>query len=229
MNIEQKLIAAFDATAVFEPSSDLWQRVTHSIEEDEAHRRRVRAAVGGIAVAILLLAAVVVTNIDTGRFRSRVDWRVLEAVEFVALATLVVVLGPAIRRFGRGFAHDLFRASPQTADHLLGVLDVAYYLVFAGFVLATTRLSAPVAYIILDLGDQLQETAMRIGGLLMVMGLLHGLTFMLLPLLSLVMNSNRVGAKLPRWVSAALVLVGVQVVFALPMILGGVISLGAGE
>lgn len=229
MTIEQKLIAAFEATAGFEPSSDLWQRVTHSIEEDEAHRRRVRAAVGGIVGAIVVLAAVVLMNIDTGRFRSRIDWRVLEAVEVLALAILVVVLGPAIRRFGRGFAHDLFRASSQVADHLLGVLDVAYYLVFAGYVLVTTRLSAPVAHVVYGMGDQIQEGAVRVGGLLMMMGLLHGITFMLLPLLSLVVNSNRVGAKLPRWVSAVLVLAGIVVGFAFPMILGGVIGIGTGE
>ena len=43
--VEQRLIDALRSTERVDPSPDLWSRVVHSIDEDRAHRRRVRAGV----------------------------------------------------------------------------------------------------------------------------------------------------------------------------------------
>ena len=43
--VEQRLIDALRSTERVDPSPDLWSRIVHSIDEDRAHRRRVRAAV----------------------------------------------------------------------------------------------------------------------------------------------------------------------------------------
>ena len=42
------------------------------------------------------------------------DWWVLEIITIVVLAVVVAVLGPLIKRFGRAYAADVFRANPRT-------------------------------------------------------------------------------------------------------------------
>jgi hypothetical protein len=56
MNVEQRLVDALRTADQVEPSSDLWSRVVHSIEEDQAHRRRVwtSAAITIATVTILV-------------------------------------------------------------------------------------------------------------------------------------------------------------------------------
>jgi hypothetical protein len=42
------------------------------------------------------------------------SWWVVELVTNVELVLIVVVLGPLIKRFGRAYAGDVFRANPRT-------------------------------------------------------------------------------------------------------------------
>jgi len=54
MNVEQRLVDALRSGDQVEASPDLWTRVVHSIEEDQAHRRKVAtstAAVIGVLTA----------------------------------------------------------------------------------------------------------------------------------------------------------------------------------
>jgi hypothetical protein len=106
------------------------------------------------------------------------------------------------------------------ATALLRLLDVAYYLLFAGYVLVTARLSAPDAFQLAHLGTQVEEAAMRLGGLLLVMGVLHTATFMVLPLIGLVINANRTGRPLPRWVVVLLVALAMGMALQVPGVLG---------
>jgi hypothetical protein len=189
--------------------------VVHSIEEDGRHRRLVWRVVVSIALVALVLGGFAALNVesvqlDIGR-RYRIQWQVLELAEFVALATLVAALGPAIRRFGRGYVEDIYGAGRRTGSLLLSLLDVAYYLVFTGYILLTARFSAPLEYVLYAVGDQIEEAMARIAGLLLVMGLLHAATLMAMPLIGLVFNSTRTGHKLPRWVTVLLVLAGIAV------------------
>lgn len=220
MTTEQRLIEAFDAARGFEPSPDLWSRVVHSIEEDGRHRRRVWTSALAVAATLLAAIAVAATSITSSAMGRRIDWRVLEALEVGVLAVLIVTLGPAIRRFGRGYAHDILAAEPAMATALLRLLDVAYYLLFAGYVLVTARLSAPDAFQLAHLGTQVEEAAMRLGGLLLVMGVLHTATFMVLPLIGLVINANRTGRPLPRWVVVLLVALAIGMALQVPSVLG---------
>ena len=210
MTTEQKLIDAFEAARGYQPSPDLWSRVLHSIEEDRLHRRRVWMVAAGIAGTLLVAVAIAALTSSSGpeRFGEplRFDWRVLEALEVGMLAALIATLGPAIRRFGRGYVGDILPVG--TGSRLLALLDVAYYLVFSGYVLLTVEFSAPRSYLLFHSGDQLEEAAVRIGGLLLIMGSLHAATLMAMPLVGLVLNSNRTGAKLPRWVVVGLVIGG---------------------
>jgi hypothetical protein len=159
-------------------------------------------------------------------------------VQAVALVVLVAVLGPAIQRFGRGYATDLWPSTPATATALVRLLDVAYILVFAGYILLTgvfdLETSASVlrdcALADLDcpkhLPNQMQYTAFRIGGLVLVMGLLHAVTIVVLPVVALVSNSTRLGRPLPKWLVVLMMLAGVGFGFQLfAALIGAVIGL----
>lgn len=209
MNVEQRLQRALRVMDPVEPSPDLWSRVVHSIEEDRIHRRRVRRTILGVVAVssvLLVVAALSLTDTPTG---TKVDPATLELVETIALVCLVVTIGPAIRRFGRGYAHDLWCTTPGLPSSLLRLLDVAYALVFSGYILLTASLDVDRSAILV--GEQLEGLGARVGGLLLTMGLLHATTIMALPLMALISNSTRVGRSLPRWVVGLLVLIGIAV------------------
>jgi len=227
MSMEQRLQRAFEVADRVEPSADLWSRVLYSIEEDREHRRRiVRAA---IAVGMSCLAFVLATvaslreHPNGGRY---VAWEAMELIELAVLVAVAVTFAPAIRRFGRGFADDLWVGEPTTPRALLRLLDVAYALVIAGYVLLTTRFE-PDATWTLALPEQMQEASERLGAEMLLIGLLHAVTMMALPLVALVSNSTRQSKKLPRFATVLIVLGGLIGGFVMLQIVGGVIALGS--
>jgi ABC-type spermidine/putrescine transport system permease subunit II len=225
MNIEQRLLRAFDQVERLEPSSDLWTRVVHSIDEDRAHRRRVIRSFTIAVATALVLVAIGWASVRDGVFGQHVDRRVMELLELVGLIVVVVVLGPALRRFGRNYTLDLFPRQHDLATRLLELLDVAYYLVFAGYILLTTQFEFDLGVAgrpaSRDLAQQLHEAAVRLGGLLLTMGLLHALTLFVLPLVALVHNSTRQGRALPRWLrNAAVVLAVLAALQFIPFVIG---------
>jgi hypothetical protein len=42
------------------------------------------------------------------------DWWILELITIGVLIVIVAVLGPLIKRFGKAYAADVFRANPRT-------------------------------------------------------------------------------------------------------------------
>ncbi len=224
MNTEHRLLEAFAAAHTFEPSPDLWDRVVHSIEEDRLHRRRVLRSFG-VAIGVLVGAVLVASlNLEDGAgvYRlpaTRIDWRVLEALEAVILTLLALIVAPAIRRFGRGYVEDILHSSPGSGTRLLNLLDTAYYLLLAGFILMTTQLSPTPAYRLFHVGGQVGDAATRIGQMLLIIGVLHASTLMVLPLVGLVFNANRIGAKLPRWIILTMLFLALQLL--------GVVALAA--
>lgn len=224
--IQQRLIDALRATDPVEPSSDLWSRVVHSIDEDRAHRRRVASATivgvgvfAGVAVLMLL-------GLDDGRLGRQVRLPVMELVDTVALVALALILGRSVARFGRGYATDLWPRSPGTAEALVRLLDVAYALVFGGYILLTAELDFGRSSVVV--AEQIQSLGYRVGGLLLVIGLLHGFTIMVLPVVALISNSTRTGRRLPRWMVTALVVVSIPAGFVLLMVMFGLIVVATG-
>ena len=218
MNTEKILRDALRAAEDYETSPNLWARVVHSIEEDTRHRRRVTVVAAAIVIVALILVAAGLLNVESmqlinGSERRRVGWGAMEVIEFIALGTLVAALGPAIRRFGRGYVADIFGRGGATGERLLQLLDVAYYLVFSGYILVTARFAAPSAFHLYAVGAQVEEALWRIGGLLLIMGVLHALTLVTMPVIGLVFNTTRTGRRLPRWVTILLVLAGVAAVW----------------
>ena len=223
MNIEQRLVDALRTVDRVEPSEDLWSRVVHSIEEDRAHRRRVVESFASVILTATGLAVVGILNVVDVPSGRQVRLGVMELIETIALVLLVAVLGPSIRRFGRGYARDLWRSNPDTADALVRLLDVSYLLVFGGYILLTADFDFESATI--GIAQQLEDLGWRIGGLLLTMGLLHAGTIMTLPVVALIANSTRRGRPLPRWLAIVLVIgAGVAGLLALWIIAGVVIG-----
>lgn len=188
MSVERRLretLAVFDEV---EPAPDLFRRVERSLADDLAWRRRlgrwVAAVVAGVALAILVVAG----------FASRstvgtvvVPGSAIAAVETIVLASIVVTFGPLIRRFGAVFVDDVFE-SVDIGHAFLRLLDVAYYLVFAGYVILTvpvTRLGGRY-----PLRELLDTSMDRIGGLLLLMGVMHAATITALPLIGTIHAST---------------------------------------
>ena len=190
MSVEQLLRQTLHRADTYEVSPDLFARVTRSIEEDRAHRRRVRTAIAWTVAGVLAVAVYLVVMAEVVDGRVTWPWWALEILTAAILITLILVVGPLIRRFGGIFASSVFTANPSTAQHFLRVLDVAYYLVFSAFVVIETQVVPRDEW----LGpngtnvhiDWLTE---RVGGMLLLMGLLHAVTIATLPVLGVVFSS----------------------------------------
>lgn len=224
MNVEQRLLRAFEDADRVEPSTDLYLRVVHSIDEDRRHRQRVVRLMIALVAGLAALAAAILLSIEQGAVARFIPWERLEVIETITLIALIAAFGPAIRRFGRGYAADLFPGDTNTGPALLRLLDIAYWLVGVGYVLVGVQLGGSTGF----LADQLADFAQRVGGLILVLGVLHAVTLVVLPLIALVHNSTRLGRKLPRWITVLLVLMGLGVLVQLPNLIGLLIIAGQG-
>ncbi len=117
------------------------------------------------------------------------SWWVVELVTNGLLLAVVFVLGPLIKRFGRAYAGDIFRANPRTGKSYLVLMDVAYYLIFVSFVLFTVTFKPPTDW--LQIASQLEDEVIRLGGMLLLMGVLHGLNVLTLPLVGRLLGLSR--------------------------------------
>ena len=119
------------------------------------------------------------------------DWWILELITVVVLFAVLGTLGPLIKRFGKSYAADVFRANPRTGKSYLVLMDFAYYLIFGAYILFTTKWEPDTGWDDTVNAEQLQGSAVRIGGMLLLMGLLHGLNVLSLPLIGRVFTLNR--------------------------------------
>lgn len=188
MSLEKLLQDALHSADSYEPSPDLFARVARSVEEDAAHRRRVATAVLGTVASAVILALFTGAFIATGNGgRPVIPAWVLEAAESAVMLGVLLVLGPAIRRFGRNYVDDVFGITEGIGRRFLQLLDIAYYLVFAGVILV----SVEVAELQKDLflGEGLEDSLTRIAALLLAMGALHAATLLVLPAIGFVYSS----------------------------------------
>jgi len=202
--VEQELHSALtrEASGVT-PSRDLFARVRDSV--DEARRRRRRRLV---LVPVLALAAAGVTTLlvwgmtlaphprpTTG---GRMSWWILELGTTVALVALAVWLGPFIKRFGRAYAADVFHDNPLTGKSYIVLTDIVYYLIFSAYILATAHIEPDPAWserefvLTYDVtGAQIEGVFSRLAGILLIIGILHGLNIVLMPVLGRIFSLNR--------------------------------------
>lgn len=120
-------------------------------------------------------------------------WWGLELITAAILVAIIVILGPLIKRFGRAYAGDVFRANPRTGKSYLVLMDFAYYLVFGAYVLFVVQFTRDLSWTETVGGAQLQATTLRVGGLLVLMGLLHGFNVLSLPIVGRLLGLGREG------------------------------------
>ena len=123
-------------------------------------------------------------------------WWTLEIATTLGLIAIALWLGPFIKRFGRAYAADVFHDNPLTGKSYIVLTDVVYYLIFTAYILFTVRfepardwgLLTDRAYIT---AAQLKFEVERIGGILLIIGVLHGLNIVLMPVLGRLFSLNR--------------------------------------
>jgi hypothetical protein len=188
--VEDRLVSAFaEARETVAEHPDLFARVTLTIDDARARRRfrlRLAAGMGGFVLALVALA-LSLSDYDNRRFT--MPWWVIELITNIVLVALAVGLGPFIKRFGRSYAADVFRANPRTGKSYLVLTDVAYYLIFTSFVLFTVTFVKPREWV--AVGEQLQDEVARVGGILLIMGILHAANVVGLPVIGRLLSSNK--------------------------------------
>ena len=100
-------------------------------------------------------------------------------------------LGPLIKRFGRSYAADVFRANPRTGKSFLMLTDVAYYLIFFAYILFTVSFEPKGSW---DDNVNAAATPARDGSPRWHPAdhrLLHGLNLVALPVIGRLLTLNR--------------------------------------
>ena len=190
-DIEQRLVAAFtDARTSVTENPDLFARVTRSLDDQQARRRYRWRLAGWIVGFVAANASLALALSDFDNRRFAMPWWVIELITNIVLVAVAIGLGPFIKRFGRSYAADVFRANPRTGKSYLVLTDVAYYLIFAAFVMFTVTFVEPSGWR-RSAGEQLQHELARIGGILLIMGVLHAANVVALPIIGRLLSSNR--------------------------------------
>jgi hypothetical protein len=186
--LHDALVAGAEATV---PAPDLFARVQLSVEADRARRRlrwkylmRAIGAMAALGLAIILPAR----NIEG---RLTMEWWVLELITAAVLVAIALWLGPFIKRFGRSYAADVFRANPRTGKSYIVLTDIVYYLIFTAYILFTSTVDPPVGWDETVSGAQIQSVLIRVGGILLIIGVLHGFNLLIMPALGRLFSMNR--------------------------------------
>jgi hypothetical protein len=190
--VEQRLRdALFDEAGALDESDDLFARVALSIEDDRRLRRQRRRRFSVIGCLLGTVAAVVGATTQRTKGELVMDWWVLELLWFAGMVFLALWLGPFIRRFGKSYAADVFRANPRTGKSFIVLMDVAYYLIFFAFILFTVKFEPDPGWAETVNANQLQAVTARVGGILLIVGILHGLNVLMLPMIGRILTLNR--------------------------------------
>jgi len=180
-----------DAGSHTHPSPDLFARVVGSIADDRARRRRVRTIVLLWVAGVALLGLLTVTLTPKDEEGMHMPWWILEIATNVVLIGIALWLGPFIKRFGRAYAADVFHDNPQTGKSYIVLTDIVYYLIFTAYILFTIRVDAPAYYQGEVHPDLVKVELVRIGGILLIIGVLHGLNLVIMPVLGRLFSLNR--------------------------------------
>ncbi len=189
--VERRLLEALEPAQPRSTSPDLFDRVLGSIADDRARRRRIRRGALAVIAGLLLLTAIVLLVTPTKNGHLLMDWWILELLTTAALIGLALWLGPFIKRFGRAYAADVFHDNPQTGKSYIVLTDIVYYLIFAAYILFTVNFEPRESWGLNVLPAQVAYEAARLGGILLIIGVLHGLNIVLMPVLGRLFSLNR--------------------------------------
>lgn len=172
-------------------SPDLFARVELSIEDDRRLRVQHRALLGVGLCITAAVASIVVAVVDRQQGELLMDWWILEIITTAVLIAIAFWLGPLIKRFGRSYAADVFRANPRTGKSFIMLTDVAYYLIFFSYILFTLSFEPREPWAETVTAAQLQHETARIAGILLIIGVLHGVNLLALPVMGRLLTLNR--------------------------------------
>lgn len=190
--IEERLreVLRESADAVGE-SDDLFARVEISIEDDRLLRRQHTALIAVLACVACSIASIVIAVTGVQQGGLLMDWWVLELITVGLLIAIAFWLGPLIKRFGRSYAADVFRANPRTGKSFIMLTDVAYYLIFFSYILFTLSFEPKGSWADTVNAAQLQHETARVGGILLIIGVLHSANLLALPVMGRLLTLNR--------------------------------------
>ncbi|MFW5471326.1 hypothetical protein ACOCJ4_14925 [Knoellia sp. CPCC 206435] len=195
-NLEDRLSRALSDYPM-EPSPDLFERVVESIEADRVRRRSVLTwSLVGLLVLMLVVTAVLTLTPRAENGALAMPWWVLEVATNLVLGAIALWLGPFIKRFGRAYAADVFHDNPLTGKSYIVLTDIVYYLIFSAYILFTVRVAPSDGWSSIKpiedvTAGQVTFELMRIGGILLIIGVLHGLNIVLMPVLGRLFSLNR--------------------------------------
>ncbi|MEO7423256.1 MAG: hypothetical protein ABIU87_12805 [Ornithinibacter sp.] len=193
-HLEDRITAAL-RTEPTSPSPDLYKRVVDSIDADRQRRRHgwTAAATASTAAALTTLAVLTLTPRTNGALA--MPWWILEVAVTLVLVAIAVWLGPFIKRFGRAYAADVFHDNPLTGKSYIVLTDIVYYLIFAAYILFGVHFAPQRSWNNdisgLVTAEQLTFSAARVGGILLIIGALHGINIVLMPVLGRLFSLNR--------------------------------------
>jgi hypothetical protein len=118
-------------------------------------------------------------------------WWILEVGTNLALLGIALWLGPFIKRFGRAYAADVFHDNPLTGKSYIVLTDIVYYLIFAAYILFTIRVEPPLSWVDEVSARLVKDELVRVGGILLIIGMLHGLNIVIMPVLGRLFSLNR--------------------------------------
>ena len=178
------------------PSPDLYDRVVESIEADRLRRRHgLIALTGAIVTAAVIAVAVLTLTPRRPNGALAMPWWILEVATTLVLVAIALWLGPFIKRFGRAYAADVFHDNPLTGKSYIVLTDIVYYLIFAAYIMFSVHFAPQADWYNevsgLVTAEQLTFEVARIGGILLVIGILHGLNIVLMPVLGRLFSLNR--------------------------------------
>jgi hypothetical protein len=194
-SVERRISDALHSDTTAAASPDLFDRVLVSIADDRRRRRRRRVLLVLWVLGVAASGSGVVLLTPRRNGLVLMDWWILEIATNVVLIGLAFWLGPFIKRFGRAYAADVFRDNPQTGKSYIVLTDIVYYLIFAAYVLFTVSFAPSVSdsasWGVYVGAAQLKAEAARVGGILLIIGVLHGLNIVLMPVLGRLFSVNR--------------------------------------
>jgi hypothetical protein len=190
--VERRLQEALNEQAMTTvPARDLFVRVRGSIEDDRVRRRAVWRRVGTVLGLVVAAGLLVLALSDVEGGRLVMAWWVLELLTTLLLVGVALWLGPFIKRFGRAYAADVFHDNPGTGKSYIVLADIVYYLIFAAYILMTVTYAPRLGWGTTVGAEQLAHETVRVGGILLIIGVLHGLNILTMPLLGRLFSLNR--------------------------------------
>ena len=85
----------------------------------------------------------------------------------------------------------MFRANPRTGKSFLALTDVAYYLIFLSYIMFTMSFERDSDWTMNVGAEQLKIEVSRLGGILLIIGLLHAANIVFLPMIGRLLTMNK--------------------------------------